>query len=266
MLEVMQAKGPVVAFRASGTLSAEDYDRMTGEIDRRLSEHERVGLFADISELHGLTLAALGRDLTYALGKLGELHRLARVSVVSEKPWLRAWSQFAWLLVPQATVRTFQHADRDAALAWVSELPAEAPQRGLRWLETNRPGTYAFVWNGTITREDVDHVIARLEHELRAHDSVRLLARIEHMSGIRPQALFNSTYARVKALGLKKVERYAVVAHAGWLERYLDFAQQLSPVELRFFPLEKEQEAWAWLEAEPAGPSASDRNQGEARA
>ena len=252
MLEVLQVSGPVVAFRAEGTLTGDDYNRMTAELDRQLGAHERIGLFADVSALDGLSLAALARDFQYSLGKLGELHRFARVAVVSDKPWLRAWSQYAWLLVPKSMVRTFESPERDAALAWASELLEIPVQHGLRWISTTRPDAYAFVWNGTITDQDVDDVLTKLERELESHISVRLLARIERMGGIRPHALLRSTFVRVKALGVRKVERYAIVARPAWIARYVDIARRLTTIDMRYFPIEREHEAWAWIEAEPA--------------
>lgn len=252
MLDIIAVPGPVVAFQASGTLSGEDYDRLTAEIDRQLDAHENIGLFADIRNLDGLSLPAIAKDLQYAFGKIGELHRLERVAVVTGKAWLRAWSQLAWALVPRSTVRSYEAPQRDSALAWASEVSAEAPRRALRWIETTRPDAFAFAWNGTITRVDVDEVFERLERELESHSSVCLLARIEHMGGIRLQALLRTTFARVKALGLRKAQRYAIVARASWLERYVEIASHLSPVEMRYFPIEREREAWAWIEAEPA--------------
>ena len=267
MLEIILVPGPVVAFQASGTLSGDDYDRLTAEIDRQLDAYEKVGLFADITNLDGLSLPALAKDVQYAVGKLGELHRLQRVAVVTGKPWLRAWAQLAWMLVPTSTVRTYEAPERDNALAWISELTSAAPRRALRWIETTRPDAYAFAWNGTITPADADEVFEKLERELESHISVRLLARVEHMGGIRPQALLRATFTRMKALGLRKVERYAIVGRAAWLERYVDLVNHLTPVQMRYFPLERERDAWAWIEAEPAiqAPASPDEPTDAAR-
>jgi hypothetical protein len=229
---------------------------MTAEIDRQLSTHERVALFADMSGLHGMSLDALARDVRYSLGKIGELHRLERVAVVSEKGWLRAWSRLAWMLVPRSTVRTFRSNERDAALAWTSELPAEPARHALRWIETTRPNVFAFDWNGTITNEDVDQVLTKLERGLETHDSVSLLSRIQHIGGIRPSAFFHrGTYVRVKLLGLKKIERYALVTSSPLLTRYVDTLKRLTNIEVRLFAPDNEREAWAWLDAQVAPPA-----------
>jgi hypothetical protein len=257
MLDVMQVEGPVVAFRAEGTLTAEDYDRMTDAIDRQLRDHQNVGLFADVSGLHGLSFGALVRDFRYSVGKLGDLHRLNRVAVVSEKAWLRAWTQLAWMLVPRSSVRTFETAQRDAALAWTAELRDQPVQHALTWIETSRPDVYAFEWNGTFTHDDVDHVLSKLEQALETHSSVRLLARVKHISGIRPEALLSRTFARVKLLGLRKVERYAFVTSSVWLARYVETVGRWFDVDMRHFPIEHEQQAWDWLETKPVEASAS---------
>ncbi|HET8935676.1 MAG TPA: STAS/SEC14 domain-containing protein [Polyangiales bacterium] len=251
MLDVMQVEGPVVAFRAEGTLTADDYDRMTNAIDQQLREHENVGLFADVSGLRGLSLGALIRDFRYSLSKLGELHRLNRVAVVSEKAWLRAWTQLAWMIVPRSNVRTFQTAQRDAALAWTSALEDQPPQHALTWIHTSKPDVYAFEWNGTFTQEDIDDVLTKLEVAMETHMSVRLLARVKHISGIRADALLSGTLARVKLLGIRKVERYAFVTSSVWLARYVETIGRWVNIDMRHFPLEREQEAWDWLEAKP---------------
>jgi hypothetical protein len=154
MLEVIQVPGPVVAFQASGTLSGEDYDLMTAELDRQLSLHEKIGVYADMSQFTGFSLPAIAKDLLYTLGKLGELHCFERVSVITNNTWLRVWVQLFWLLVPSSTVRICAPLESDDALAWTSAIESEPPRRALRWIATTRPDVYAFAWNGTITSKD----------------------------------------------------------------------------------------------------------------
>jgi hypothetical protein len=70
------------------------------------------------------------------------------------------------------------------------------------------------------------------------------------------------------ALGLRKVERYAIVGRTNWLERYVELASQLTTIQVRYFPIEREREAWAWIEAEPATqqPASPDEPSDGARA
>jgi len=251
MLEIVSSSGPVAAFQASETLSGEDYERLIAELERQLQQHERIAIFADVRALNGLSLEALARDVRYSASKLGELDRFARVAVVSDQIWLRAWSRLAWSLVPRAVVKTFPGRERDAALTWASELQPEPAHRGLSWIETNRSDTYAFAWHGTITDPDMDAVVKRLQPALESQERLRLLVRVEQLGGVRPHALLQTAIVRLKALGLKKVERYAIVGGPAWLGGYAQVVQTLTGIEVRHYALDQEKAAWSWLEAEP---------------
>ena len=250
MLEILPSGGAVVAFRVVGRLGGDDYDRLVAEIERRLKAHVRVAIYADLIGLRGLSFAALRKDLIYGLSKLTDLKRFGKVALVTELGLLRAWGRVAWSLVPDGDLRCFSHAEREAALAWVSQDPAQEP-RGLRWIETTRPGTYAFAWTGAITNADVDTIVRKLEAEFESHISVRVLARIERMGGIQPRPLFRIALVRLKALGLRKVERYALVGGPAWLPRYASVVKQVTGIDVRHFTVEREGDAWAWLEALP---------------
>jgi hypothetical protein len=254
MLEILPSTGPLVAFRATQTLTGEDYDRLIAALEDQLKRHERVSMYAEVDDLKGLTLPALLRDMRYGASKIGELHRFARVAVVTDTGWLRAWSQFAWGIVPRASLRTFSTSEREAARAWAEELEPTEVQHGLRWISTTRPDTYGFALTGTVTEADVDDVIKKLEVEFETHMSVRVFARIEHFHGIRPRALFKSTLFRLNLQALRKVERYAIVGDASWLETYVSTLHKLTDIELRHFRIAQEAEAWAWLEAAPVEP------------
>jgi hypothetical protein len=257
MLEIVSASGPVAAFKASETLTGEDYERLIAELERQLQEHEQIAIFADVSTLKGLSLEALTRDIRYSASKLGELDRFARVAVVSDQFWLRAWTRLAWSLVPRALVKSFPSKERDAALAWAAELPPEQVHRGLRWLETNRSDTYAMAWSGTITDQDVDAAVKRLQPALESSTGLRLFVRVEQLGGVRPHALLQTGLVRLKALGLQKVERYAIVGGPAWLGSYAQVVQTLTGIEVRHYVLDQEPAAWAWLEAELVEPSAA---------
>jgi SpoIIAA-like len=251
MLEILPSTGPLVAFRAAQTLSREDYDQLIAALEQQLKLHERIAIYAEIDQLHAISLPTFFRDLGYSLSKLGELHRFARIAVVSDSAWMRAWSQFAWGIAPRSSVRTFPTAEREAAKTWAQQLEPAPVQRGLRWILTKRPDTYGFVWTGTVTQADIEEVVKKLEVEFETHMSVRVFARVERFYGIRPRALLNPSLLRLKLQALRKVERYAIVGDASWLDRYVALVRKLSDIELRHFRVAQESEAWTWLEAAP---------------
>lgn len=125
MIEILAAPPHVAAFHFHGTLTAGDYDRCIAEIEARLSGHERIAVFSDLTGMTGITPEAMGKDLRFALGKLGDFHRFARGAVVTEHGWLAGVTKFAALFFPRTELRTFTPDERGLALAWAGEeLPA----------------------------------------------------------------------------------------------------------------------------------------------
>jgi SpoIIAA-like len=250
MLEILQAPDQLAAFRLTGNVTGVDYDQMIAELEERLRRHARVAVYADLSQFRRLTRNALEKDIRYAIAKRDELHRFTRMAIVSDKLWPRLLAHLAGAWLP-FEIKSFKSAEREEGLRWSGEPRAELP--ALRLLATSRPDTYAYVWNGKITRADVEHVLGALRVDLQSHVSVRVLGRIENMSGFQPTALLQSSLLRVKLLGVRKIERYAVVGGPNWLPKYVALAKRITRIDMRHFKLEDENAAWAWLEARPKG-------------
>ncbi|MER9658628.1 STAS/SEC14 domain-containing protein [Mesorhizobium sp. M0184] len=85
MIEMISAPQNVAAFRVTGTVTADDYDRVIPAIEAKLSDHKDIGVLTDLADFEDMTAGALRRDLQYGLSKLGELHRFKRAAVISDK-------------------------------------------------------------------------------------------------------------------------------------------------------------------------------------
>ena len=127
MLEILPAPDHVGAYRLSGTLGEEDYDRIVADIEARLARHKKIGLFIDLTGFHDVTVRAGLKDLRYSFGKILEWRRFPREAIVTDKQWVKTLARIASPLIPFVDVRTFDPHEGDAALAWVSTLvPAES--------------------------------------------------------------------------------------------------------------------------------------------
>ncbi|HKU38920.1 MAG TPA: STAS/SEC14 domain-containing protein [Polyangiales bacterium] len=264
MLDILQAPNYVAAFRLSSEISKQDYDRIVAEIESRLQQHARIAIYVELADASHFTIPALLTDLRYALAKIGQWRRFARVALVTEKGWARGFMQVFAPFLSGIEGRVFAASESDRALAWVTELRPDARQAALRLIPTSRPDTYGVVWKGRITSADVDTVMETLKRELEAHISARVLVRIEDLGGIEPAAAFKSGLLRAKLLGIRKIERYAVAGGPAWLGRYADMISKVSGLEMRYFPIERESEAWAWLEAQPTSREQAAAGQAEA--
>jgi hypothetical protein len=248
MLEILQAPDQLAAFRLTGKVTGVDYDQTIAELEERLRRHSRVAVYADLSQFQRLTRDALEKDIRYAIAKRYELHRFTRMAIVSDKLWPGVLAHLAGAWLP-FEIRSFKSAEREEGLRWAAEPRAELP--ALRLISTTRPDTYAYVWNGKITRADVEHVLGALRVELETHLSVRVLGRIEHIGGFQPAAFLQSSLMRVKLLGVRKIERYALVGGPSWLPKYVGLVKRFTGIDMRHFEIERENDAWAWLEARP---------------
>ena len=129
MIEVLPAPDVVAAFHLRGTLSEQDYERCIAEIEGRLARHPRIGIYCDLMGLDTITLAAMRKDLRYLGSKFGQLHRFARGAVITGRPWLAGLTRYAGLLFPQTELRSFDPADRQAAMHWVADVGIAGPGR-----------------------------------------------------------------------------------------------------------------------------------------
>lgn len=127
MIEILASPPHVAAYRFVDELTGADYDACIADLESRLARHARIAVVADISDLHGLALEVVDKDLRYAVSKRGEYDRFARAAVVSDKRWLVAITSAVDRLMPQTDMRTFAPEERALALAWAAERVPERP-------------------------------------------------------------------------------------------------------------------------------------------
>src|SRR3546814_8737516 len=90
MIEILSAPAHVAAFRLSGTVTADDYDKVIATIEAKLAAGGSIGVYVDALGFEDMTADAIGKDLRYGLGKLGDLDRFGRSGIVPDKQWLRS--------------------------------------------------------------------------------------------------------------------------------------------------------------------------------
>lgn len=112
----------VLGFRATGTISRDEYRKLMEPIYAALERGEKLNIYFELAEdFHGLDLGALWEDLK-AAGSVGLKHRSSwqRMAVVTDKDWIRHGAAVAGWLAP-GELRLFDIDERAAAKAWVAE-------------------------------------------------------------------------------------------------------------------------------------------------
>lgn len=122
MFEMLAAPDHVAAYRLSGTLMAEDLDRLISDVEARLTRHEKIGVLVDLTGFEDITAKATVKDLRYGFSKIFELKRFPREALITNKSWIATLAAVASPLVPFVEIRAFKPEEFDAALAWAGEI------------------------------------------------------------------------------------------------------------------------------------------------
>lgn len=121
MIDLLEAPDHVFAVRFVGALTGPDFEEVMRGIEARLARHGQVGIVADLTELGGVTPAALAKDIRYNIAKLGHWRQFPREAVVTQRAWIASVTKALDPLIPHVEVRAFAPEDRDGAIAWAGD-------------------------------------------------------------------------------------------------------------------------------------------------
>jgi hypothetical protein len=257
MIEKIPAAEHVVAFRVSGSITAEDVTSASEAIRSSITAHERVSLYTEVEGTTRYTLEGFFKDLIEGLNRLNDLGKIYRIAVVTEKGWIAAMARVEGLVFAFIDVRVFSMEDKKKALAWASEAPpvkaAEAAvSPGIHLIQTTNDAVLAYEIDGRVTDADANTIAAALKEAFGRHEKVDVLARINTYAGFDLVALLNDELVKMQFKALSKVGKYAVIGAKPWMRNLLELANPLIGPEIRIFDPEDEQSAWQWIGAQPA--------------
>ena len=106
----------------------------------------------------------------------------------------------------------------------------------------------AFEFTGRLEESDYPEMINLVNETIAAHGKVRLLIRFHEFSGWTPSGFWRDF--RFSRNHTDSIERLAVVGEATWQKALIELAKPLTEAEVRYYPEEKQEEAWAWIDSE----------------
>ncbi len=109
------AGGKVLQIKLSGKLTAEDYHKFGGEVDRLIKQHGKLRVLVLMHDFHGWTLSALWEDVKFDVKHFGDIERLA---LVGESKWQQGMATFCKPFT-RAKVEYFEQGKEAEALTWV---------------------------------------------------------------------------------------------------------------------------------------------------
>lgn len=110
-----QGSGNVVAIRASGKLTHEDYEMLLPKLTEVAEEHGSVRMLIELEDFQGWEPKAIWDDLKFDVRHGSEYERCA---VVGENKW-QEW--MTKLSKPFLTIKYFTREEREQAWEWLLE-------------------------------------------------------------------------------------------------------------------------------------------------
>ena len=118
--------------------------------------------------------------------------------------------------------------------------------------------TLAIKLSGTITGEDLDAIMDRVDQILAGHSRIHVFVETHGIDGLQLSALPHHLSRSLPMLGrLHRFGRVAVAADQGWMRIATRIESALLPyVSYRVFGLDRRDEALAWVEDAEASQAA----------
>lgn len=251
----LTAPDHVIAMHLSDKLTGDDIKKYKLILDEKLTHHDQLSIVVDFTGLSDMNADALVKGTKADFELLRHIDQFTRFAFISDKEWPQAVIGFMNAIIPTVEMKVFPPDESEEAMKWAAERPktpkSQAP--AFRFLPTTKDDVLAFEIDGCISAKEIPDVIKKFQTLLERHEKVRLLNRIKHFGGIDPAVFMQSGLVSIKLAAMQKVERYAIVGAPGWMRKVIETVNPaFADMDMRTFPEDQENEAWAWLGAEPA--------------
>ncbi|MEO6334716.1 MAG: STAS/SEC14 domain-containing protein [Pyrinomonadaceae bacterium] len=257
MLEILDSPKHLVAIRISGDVTAEDVESAFKAADEALKESERISFFAEVEPSMKLTVEGLLKDVFEGVGQWSKFKKYYRAALVTDKGWLAGLARVEGLVFSSIDVRVFDHATRDKAFAWASEIPEPVrepvvPEPAIRFLHTTSENVFAYEVDGRLRERDIKAVVEQLQPFFTREGKFNVLVRMTDFNGFDLLSIFDDNLIRLKIKAPSKIAKYAVVGPKPWMRNLLELADSFVGTEIRTFDASEESAAWGWIGAQQA--------------
>ncbi len=103
--------------RVSGKLSAEDYDSFEPAVEALINQVGKIKILFVMHDFHGWELGAVWEDIKFATKHCSDISKIA---MVGESDWEK-WMSTICKPFTLSTIKYFDAAEEDAAVAWLAE-------------------------------------------------------------------------------------------------------------------------------------------------
>lgn len=254
MIEILDSPNHLVAFKLTGSMTAEDVETAYKATDTALKNSERVSFFIEVDDSMNLTFEGLIKDMVTGLKHIGELSSYYRAAIVTGKGWLASLARVEGLIFFTIDMRVFEPADRDKAFAWAAEAPVpvvekDPPTAALHVLSTTADNVFAYEIDGRLREIDIKNVVQAINPYFEREGKINVLGRFTDLHGFDLMSVLDDDLIKVKYRALSKVDRYALVGAQPWMRNLLELIDPLFSAKIKVFGMDEEEAAWEWVGA-----------------
>jgi len=112
------SEGNIIAIRASGKLTHEDYQAFLPKLEEQIKELGKVSILVELDDFQGWELKAAKDDFKFGMAHLDDIERFA---IVGEKAWERWMALMAKPFMGPGRVRFFSRDELQEAWDWLRE-------------------------------------------------------------------------------------------------------------------------------------------------
>ena len=119
MIEVLATADGLVSIRVSGKVDKQEWEQVTTAVDEAMSQHEHISLYANLSDLDGMSAGAVMEDLRYSLKSLRNMDQVARMAVVTDSKWIEKMTEASAKVFSDLQAQVFSQDQEAEARHWV---------------------------------------------------------------------------------------------------------------------------------------------------
>lgn len=106
----------IIGFRLSGKFETGDFEQVTGIMEEKLKEHEKLRVYAEIENFEGMSIQAILKDIAFSLKHYRDFEKEA---VVTNTSWIATLARIGDRILPIIEVKHFRSEEKEDALDWL---------------------------------------------------------------------------------------------------------------------------------------------------
>lgn len=117
-LEISNQK--IFAYRVEGKITESEVKEVLQDIQNGINTLDHFNLYVEVNEMGEVELAALKERFSFIFSNYKSLvHKVKKVSLVSDKNWLQKLAQGIYYLIPKIEQKSFSFEEKDQARQFV---------------------------------------------------------------------------------------------------------------------------------------------------